>query len=67
MDQEIADILYNVCLDLDYRDYIEFVDQEIEELAKEIQTARELKLDCLINVLEIIAAQQEDLKNWHMK
>ena len=62
MDQEIANILYNVCLDLDYRDYIEFVDQEIEELAKEIQTARELKLDCLINVLEIIAAQQEDLK-----
>ena len=67
MDQEIANILYNVCLDLDYRDYIEFADQELEELAKEIQTARELKLDCLINVLEIIAAQQEDLKNWHMK
>ena len=36
MDQEIANILYNACLDLDYVDYIEFADQEIEELAKEI-------------------------------
>lgn len=67
MDREIANILFNASLDMDYEDYIEFADYEIECLTNEIQKARELKLDCLIQVIEILAEQHRDLKDWYLE
>lgn len=62
---ELANILYNYCLDMDYADYIEYADQEIQNLADEIKTAKEMNLDSLIYVLEIVGLQNCNLKNWH--
>ena len=41
---ELANILYNYCLDMDYADYIEYADQEIQNLADEIKTAKEMTI-----------------------
>lgn len=62
--KEIANILYNYCLDMDYADSIEFVDEEIEQLEKELNIIKELKLNCLTYVLETVAQRNEDMKDW---
>ena len=62
---ELANILYNYCLDMDYADYIEYADQEIQNLADEIKTAKEMNLDSLIYVLEIVGLQNCNLKSGH--
>lgn len=66
-DHTIANILYNTSLDLDYADYIEFADQEVKSLTAEITKAREMKLDNLIQIIEILAEQNSKLKNWHLE
>ena len=59
--KEIANIIYNMSLDMDYADYIDFAEEEIETLAQEIETAG----DALKQALSIIAAQNIGMKDWH--
>lgn len=65
--KEIANILYNYCLDMDYADSIELAEEEIEQLEKEINTIKELKLNSLLYVIEIVAQRNEDMKDWAQK
>lgn len=61
--QEIANIIYNMSLDMDYADYIEFAEEEIETLAQEIESSG----DSLKQALEIIALQNSDMKDWYKR
>lgn len=59
--REIANIIFNMSLDLGYADAMEYAEEEIETIAQEIEMAG----DSLKGVLEGIAAQNEDMKDWH--
>ena len=65
--KKIANILYNYCLDMDYADSIELAEEEIEQLEKEINTIKELKLNSLLYVIEIVAQRNEDMEDWVQK
>lgn len=58
--EKIAKILYALSLDMDYADGIEFMDDEVEEIAAELDLLKEIKCDSLIQVLEVIAGKNED-------
>ena len=60
----IANILYNMSLDMDYTDSIEFADDEIAEIARAIESAGN---DSLFQCLSIIAECNKTLYNWHIK
>lgn len=54
---KIANILYNMCLDMDYADGSEFYDDDIKMLAADFE-----KLDTPgRDTLEMIASQNEDM------
>ena len=55
----IANILYNMALDMDYADSADFFDDEIMYLADEIDGLS----DALKRVLETIAAEHDDFYN----
>lgn len=56
---KIADILLNMSLDMDYADMIEYYDEIVKELTREID---ELGEDSsLLNALEMIAMENEDM------
>lgn len=61
--QEIANIIFNMSLDMDYADNIEFAEDEIESIAQEIEAAG----DALKQALEMIALQNSDMKDWYKK
>lgn len=54
--KKIAKILYSMSLCLDYADGIDYAEEEIQCIAKEIEQAG----DSLKNVIEIIALSHED-------
>ena len=58
--KEIANILYNMSLDMDYADYIEHAAEEIECMTEEIETIK-ASSPCLIQALEIIASNNADM------
>lgn len=60
----IARILYNLSLDMDYADYLEFAEDEIACIEKELQTLRNNNCDCLLQALEVIASRNESLEFW---
>lgn len=60
----IARILYNMHLDLGYADGIEYAEEEIECIAKEIKVLQDNQCDSLLNVLEMIALQNEKMEFW---
>lgn len=62
--ERIARILYNMALDMDYNDYIEESELEIEFITKELQAAKEAEMDGLLNILEQIALSNEDMERW---
>ena len=53
---QIAHILYDMSLDMDYMDYEETRETEIDVLTDELETVRE-NCPCLIQILEIIATE----------
>lgn len=55
----IANILYNMALDMDYADYEDYFDNEITYLAEEIDGLS----DALKCVLETIAIKNDDFYN----
>lgn len=55
---QIAYILYNMVLDMDYMDYEETRETDIDFLTKELETIKE-NCPCLMQVLEIIATQSK--------
>lgn len=58
---EIANILYNMSLDMDYADSIEFAEDEISEIAASLEGVNDSMRECL----EMIAAKNESLYDWH--
>ena len=52
--KELAEILYNIGSDMDYQDYTETQEKDIENLAKDIHIAREMNLDTLVEALQRI-------------
>ena len=59
----IANILYNMSLDMDYADNTECADDEIAEIARGIESAGN---DSLLQCLAIIADNNADLYNCYM-
>ena len=59
---QIANILFNMSLDMDYGDSIEFAKDEIAEIEKSLENINDSLLQCL----ETIAAQNASLYNWHV-
>lgn len=62
--ERIARILYNMSLDMDYADSLEYAEEEIECMTKELQVLSENKCDSLLQALEIIAMQNKDMEHW---
>lgn len=62
--KRIARILYNMSLDMDYEDYTEHAELEIDTIADEIQFLKDSKCDSLVQALEMIAAQNEGMEFW---
>ena len=58
----IANILYNMTLDIDYMDYVEQWQREINEVAREIDILEE-KNSMLFHLLEALAYTNEDKYN----
>lgn len=53
---EIVHILYDMSLDMDYMDYEDTKETDINSLTKELETVKE-KCPCLMQILEIIATE----------
>lgn len=53
---QIARILYNMSLDMDYMDYEETKNIDIDSLTRELETVKE-NCPYLIQILEIIATE----------
>lgn len=51
---QIAHILYDMSIDMDYMDYEETRETDIDSLTRELETVRE-NCPCLMQTLEIIA------------
>lgn len=59
---QIANILYNMTLDIDYMDYTELWHKEIKILEKEIDVLHE-KDSMLFHILETLAHENQDKYN----
>lgn len=53
---QIAYILYDMSLDMDYMDYEDTEETDINSLTMELETVKE-KCPCLMQILEIIATE----------
>ena len=60
----IARILYNMSLDMDYADYLDYAEEEIKIMTEELQVLIENNCASVIQALEIICGKNEDLKYW---
>lgn len=56
----IANIIYNMALDMDYADYLDCCEMELQRLAIELDLLK-LKNSMLFSLLESIALQNEAL------
>lgn len=57
----MARVLYNMSLDMDYNDYLEDSENEIDIIKKELESIKE---SSLYNCLENIAMDNEKLAYW---
>ena len=62
---KMARILFNLSLDMDYADSIEFADLEIGEIEKELNLLKKHNCACLLQVLDVIASRDEHMEFWH--
>lgn len=60
---KIARILYSMSLGLDYADGIEFAEEEIEYIARDLDGVG----DSLLQALEIIALNNEQMENVYQR
>ena len=58
-EKRIAEVLYELCLDLDYMDYKDTVEEELDCLASEIKTLKDSGF-IVYNYLERLAIMNED-------
>ena len=63
--EKIARILYNMSLDMDYADYIEYAEEEIDCIRKGLLILKENNCDCLLQALEIISSKNEKMEFWY--
>ena len=49
---------------MDYADSLEFAEEEIECITKELQVLSENRCDSLMQILEVIAGENEDMEHW---
>lgn len=61
----IARILYNMSLDMDYMDHIEFAKEEISGIELGLRNLEENRYECLLCALENIALKNEHLEFWY--
>lgn len=62
--EKMARILYNMSLDMDYADYIEYAEEEINCIKKELLILKENNCDSLLQALEIITMNNENMEFW---
>lgn len=60
---QIANILYNMSLDMDYADNAENAADEIDILTDQLKMIRNCGFDTLLNALDLIAMQNIDQEN----
>ena len=63
--KRMANILYNLSLGLDYADGIEYAEEEIQCIEKQIQLLADNECDSILVALDQIACKNEKMENWH--
>ena len=60
---KIADILFNLSLDMDYADYLDEYDTEVDYIEQELHSIKDCN-DVLYAMLERLACQNPDYSQW---
>lgn len=63
----IARILYNMSLDMNYADFLEYAEEEIKYIEKELQVLEDNACDSLLQALLIISMKNENMEFWKEK
>ena len=58
--QKIAKILYNLSLDMDYADSLEYKDEEVKCITEELEILKQNECFSTLQMLEMIALKNED-------
>lgn len=62
--QKIAKILYNLSLDMDYADSLEYKDEEVKCIIEELENLKQNECFSTLQMLEMIALKNEDMEHW---
>lgn len=62
--QKIAKILYNLSLDMDYADSLEYKDEEVKCITEELEILKQNECFSTLQMLEMIALKNEDMGHW---
>lgn len=62
--QKIAKILYNLSLDMDYADSLEYKDEEVKCITEELEILKQNECFSALQMLEMIALKNEDMEHW---
>ena len=62
--QKIAKILYNLSLDMDYADSLEYKDGEVKCITEELEILKQNECFSTLQMLEMIALKNEDMEHW---
>ena len=62
--QKIAKILYNLSLDMDYADSLEYKDEEVKCITEELEILKQNECFSTLQMLEMIALKNEDMEQW---
>ena len=60
--QKIAKILYNLSLDMDYADSLEYKDEKC--ITEELEILKQNECFSTLQMLEMIALKNEDMEHW---
>lgn len=61
---QLAKILFNMSLDMDYADYVDTAETEVKAIEQELQALEDTEMPYLRSVLEQIAMDNLDMENW---
>ena len=62
--QKFAKILYNLSLDMDYADSLEYKDEEVKCITEELEILKQNECFSTLQMLELIALKNEDMEHW---
>ena len=62
--QKNAKILYNLSLDMDYADSLEYKDEEVKCITEELEILKQNECFSTLQMLEMIALKNEDMEHW---